>query len=129
MLFLLNEEVLDIEDPWASARALQVNKAPPALADVVGMGQMAAFGARGLENAHPDVRRMIASLFWTSGNVNCVLLLCPPEAVSARDVRVRLAYAPWTNMLALWEAQNKGELSPTLINAYVWRLAGGVAAA
>lgn len=129
MLFLLNEEILDIEDPWESARVLKLGAAPPVLADVVGMGQMAAFGARGLENAHPEVRKMVASLLWSSGRVNCALLLCPAGAATAREVQVRLAYAPWTNMLTLWEEQLRGTLTPAMINGYVWRLAASVVAA
>jgi hypothetical protein len=93
------------------------------------LGQDAAFLGRGLENAHPGIRRTLAALFAASGEANCGLFLFPQGANSAREVAVRLAMAPITTLALLKSAQDTGRLTAEMVNHHVWRVAGGEAAA
>jgi hypothetical protein len=96
---------------------------------LVTLGQDAAFAGRGLENAHPGIRRTLAALFAASGEANCGLFLYPKGANSAREVAVRLGMAPITTLAQLKSAQDGGRLTAEMINHHVWRVAGGEAAA
>ncbi len=129
MLFLLNQDLFDIQDPWAAARQIGGVADAPDLLDLVGLGQLAAFGALGLENAHPEVRRMLATMFLLTTKVNCALFLCPVDATRAGQVAVRLGNAPFMTMAQLSGAQRDGRLTHQLINDRVWRLAAAPAAA
>ena len=131
MLFLLNQEVIDLGDPVETLRASGVADIMhlPSVAKLVQLGQDAAFAANGIEHAHEGIRRTLAAMLAMSGQANCALFLCPPKARSAREVAVRLGQAPLTTMAFLLSAQESGRLSATTINQHVWRVAGAEAAA
>lgn len=132
MLFLLNQEVIDLGDPVEALQEAGVAgdlARMPTLAKIVALGQDAAFAAQGIEQAHPGIRRTLAALLGVSGEVNCALFLTTEKTVVARDVAVRLGQAPLTTMALLLSAQQSGRLTAQLINHHVWRVAGGVAAA
>ena len=130
MLFLLNEQVLDIGVPHETLEACGV-KLPARLqgvAEAVAAGQEAAFAGNGLTQAHENVRLTVAARLGLTGRVNCALFLCPPKARSPREVAVRLGYAPITTLAYLAKQQDAGRLSPGLINREVWLAAGAPAA-
>ena len=131
MLFLLNQELMDLGDPvetlLASGAADAMNV--PSLAKLVTLGQDAAYAGNGMEGAHPGIRRTLAAMLAMSGQVNCAMFLCPPQARSPREVAVRLGVAPITTLAFLLSAQDAGRLSAALINEQVWRVADGAAAA
>jgi hypothetical protein len=130
MLVLLNQSVIDVGDPLETLKALRVTDMnTPSMAKILRMGQDAAFAGRGLERAHGDLLRTLASYIALNGQANCALFLCPEKAKSARDVAVRFGLAPITTMAMLLFEQDAGRLTPTLINHYVWRVAQGPAAA
>lgn len=130
MLVLLNQEVVDVGDPIETLRECGVaDLRAPSTSRLVRLGQDATFAAKGIENAHPGIKRTLCAFFALSGEVNCALFLCPPKARSARDVAVRLGSAPITTMAFLLSAQSKGQLTPALVNHYVWKLASDEAAA
>ena len=131
MLFLLNQELIDLGDPFETLQASGGGevKALPSLGKLVMLGQDAAFAGHGIEGAHLNIRRTLAAMLAMTGQVNCALFLCPPKARSPREVAVRLGMAPITTMAALALARDAGGLSAALINDQVWRVAGGVAAA
>jgi hypothetical protein len=131
MLFLLNEDLIDLGDPLATLRACGVGepRRAPSLSSLTVHGQEAAFAGRGLGAAHPDVRRALAALFALTGRLNCALFVCPQRAVSAREVAVRYALAPLTTLAFLHAAQQSGRLNAALINHHVWRLASQAPAA
>lgn len=132
MLFLLNQELIDLGDPVEALQEAGVAgdlKHLPSIAKIVALGQDAAFAAQGIEQAHPGIRRTLAAMFALSGQVNCALFLNPAHPQSPRDVAVRLAQAPLTTMAFLLSAQETGRLTAAVINHHVWRVAGGVAAA
>ena len=131
MLFLLNQELIDLGDPVEALQACGVADVMhlPSLAKMVSLGQDAAYAGNGMEGAHPSIRRTLAAMLAMTSQVNCALFLCPPKARSAREVAVRLGLAPITTLAFLASAQENGRLSPALINEQVWRVAGAVAAA
>ncbi len=131
MLFLLNQEVLDIGDPIETLVAGGIADVMhlPSIPKLVSLGQDAAFAAQGMEHAHVGIRRTLAAMLSMSGQVNCALFLPPAQARSARDVAVRLGVAPITTLAFLFTAQESGVLTAALINHHVWRVAGGAAAA
>lgn len=130
MLILINEEVIDVGDPAETLRECGVaDDRTPAIARMVALGQDAAFAARGIEHAHPGIRRVLASYFALTGQVNCALFVCPPNAVSPREVAVRLGDAPFTTLVHLYSVQQEGKLSASMVNHHVWRLAPSVVAA
>jgi hypothetical protein len=131
MLFLLNEDLIDLGDPCETLRACgagEVRRAP-SLGRLTAHGPDVAFAAQGLSGAHPDVRRALAALFALTGRLNCALFVAPPEARSAREVAVRYALAPITTMAFLYSALQSGRLSAALINHHVWSLASEASAA
>ena len=131
MLFLLNQELIDLGDPVETLAACGVADAlrQPSVPKLVALGQDACFAAGGIANAHPGIRRTLAAMMALSGQVNCALFLCPPAARTARDVAVRLGQAPITTLAMLLSAQAEGRLNAALINHHVWRVAGSEAAA
>lgn len=130
MLILLNQEVLDVGDPMETLRECGVSDLRvPTNARLAALGQDAAYAARGMEHAHPGIRRTLAAFFAMSGQVNCALFLCPPKMRSPREVAVRFGLAPITTLAFLLNAQESGKLTPALINQHVWQVAPGTAAA
>ena len=130
MLILLNQTVIDVGDPVETLIALGVaDMRPPSLAKLAALGQDAAFAAGGIENAHPGITRTLAAFMGLLGEVNCAMFVCPPRMRSARDVAVRMGYAPLTTMVYLLSAQESGRLTPALVNQQIWRLADGASAA
>lgn len=131
MLFLLNEQVLDIGVPYETLAACGAPDSlrPPSMAQILAGAQDAAFAGRGLEHAHETIRLTLAARLGVTGRVNCALIYCPPKARSAREVAVRLALAPITTLSYLQDQQRMGRLNAALINREVWRLAGGAPAA
>ena len=130
MLFVLNQEVLDLGDPCEALKACGVGDLTrqPSLAKLVTLGQDAAFAGGGMEHAHAGIRRTLAAMLAMSGQVNCAMFLCPPRPRSAREVAVRLGFAPITTLAFLLTAQDSGRLNAALINQHVW-VAGNEAAA
>lgn len=130
MLFLLNQAVIDVGDPIDTLQTLGVElKDQPNLTRLVELGQDAAFAGRGIENAHEGIRRTLAAMFTLTGQVNCALFLCGERMRARGDVTFRLGLAPITTMAFLHAAQEAGQLTATLINQHVWRVAPGHAAA
>lgn len=130
MIVLLNQEIIDVGDPAETLTQYGVaDLRMPTIAKVVALGQDAAYAAKGLENAHRDIRRTLAALLASSGEVNCALFLAPAAARSPREVAVRVGYAPILTLAYLLSAQQAGKLTPALINKHVWQLASGDAAA
>ena len=130
MLVLLNQVVVDVGDPLDTLQALRVGDLrTPSMAKLQRMGQDAAFAGKGLERAHNDLLRTLASYIALNGQANCALFVCPDQAKSARDVAVRFGLAPITTMALLLSEQQVGRLTPAVINHYVWRVAQGPAAA
>ncbi len=131
MLFLLNEEMLDIGVPYETLAACGVRDSlrPPSIAQIIAGAQEAAFAGRGLEHAHETIRLTLAAQLGLTGRVNCALIVCPPKARSPREVAVRLALAPITTLAYLQDQRRMGRLTAMLINREVWRLAGGAPAA
>ncbi len=126
MLFLLNDHVLDLGD--ASATLLACGAGDPARLPgtraVVALGQEAAFATHCFAHGHPDVAVSIACMLTLTMQANCALFVCPARARSAREVAVQFAFAPLTTLAYLADAQSQAKLSPAVINAHVWRLAG-----
>ncbi|MGE0596605.1 MAG: hypothetical protein AB7P07_09565 [Hyphomonadaceae bacterium] len=130
MLFLLNQDLIDVGDPMEALQHLGLGmRAPPSIAQLVKLGQDAAFAGAGIENAHEGIRRTLSALFCLSGQANCALFLVPPRARAPAEVTYRLAYAPLTTMVFLRSAQDAGKLNAALINEQVWRVAPGERAA
>lgn len=131
MLVLLNQEIIDVGDPMTTLQAIGSSdfRGIPSVGQAVLRGQDAAFAARGLENAHEDVRRGLAAYVALAGPANCCIFLCPPNARSPRDVAVRLAEAPMDTLVYLWTLQQDGRLTAGLINHHVWNAMAGISAA
>ena len=131
MLFLLNQEVIDLGDPVETLRTSGVYDVTrmPTMARLVALGQDAAFAGRGMEHAHVSIRRTLAALLTTVGQANCAMFLCAENARSPREVAVRLGAAPITTLAMLLTAQQNGTLTAAMINHHVWRVASSVAAA
>ncbi len=131
MLFLLNDRVLDLGEP--AETLLRLGTADPArlprTSQIVAMGQDAAFASANFSQGHPDMMLSIAAMIALTSEANCALFVAPPGARSARQVGVQFAFAPLTTMAFLKDAESKGALTPAMINAHVWRLAGRAGAA
>lgn len=125
MLFLLNDHVFNLGDPAETLAACGVAEGagPMPMAQVVALGQEAAYASNNFTAAHPDLALSLAARVALACEANCALFLRPRQARGPRDVGVQFAYAPLTTMALLAQAQSRGALTAGLINAHVWSLA------
>lgn len=131
MLFLLNDRVLDLGDPAETLLALGAGDPArlPSTRAIIEIGQDAAVATQGFSIGHADVGRGVACLVALAIQANCALFVAPERVRSARQVGVQFAYAPLTTLAFLAGVQRGGRVSPALVNAHVWRLAGRAGAA
>lgn len=131
MLFLLNDRVLDLGDPAETLLALGAGDPArlPGTRAIIAMGQDAAFSTDSFATGHPNLWRGVACQIALAMQANCALFVAPPRARSAREVGVQFAFAPLTTLAFLESLQQGERLSPALVNAHVWRLAGRAGAA
>jgi hypothetical protein len=130
MLVLLNQEVVDVADPFTTLQELggTTIRGVPTPNQAVIHGQDATFAAGGLENAHENVRMGLACLIALSGPANCAIFLFGPQLKSPREVPVRLGAAPMDTLVYLLSLQEQGRLTSALVNRHVWQAVSAPAA-
>lgn len=128
MLFLLNDEVLDIGLPHEVLEARGLGAGLSA-GGVMAFGRQTAFATMGLDKASPDERRGLAAMIATVTDANCALFVVPANALGPGDVAAALARAPLQTLVRLDSHQTAGRLAAGLVNAHVWSLVPRVDAA
>lgn len=122
MLFLLNSQVLDIHDEVEAltAEATVERRQTPSLYRAVQLAQRMLYSAGSFEQGDPKIVRRLAASIALASEANVALFVVALNAVSSRDVAVRLGAAPLTTMAHLWRLQKRGPISPAVINRDVW---------
>jgi hypothetical protein len=122
MLFLLNSQVLDIqaEVEALTAEATEEGRQTPSLYRAVQLGQRMLYSAGSFERADAEIVRRLAASIALASEANVALFVTALNAMSYRDVAVRLGCAPLTTMAHLWRLQKRGPISPAVINRDVW---------
>lgn len=130
MLFLLNDQVLDLAEEVERVRAeLTATRSPPSLFKAVTLGQHVMFAGYSFRLVHPSAALRVAALIAMASDANAALFVRPETARRPQDVAVRLAAAPLTTLAHLQQYQREGALTAAQANAHVWRLASGASAA
>lgn len=122
MLFLLNSQVLDIQEEVEAltAEATEERRQTPSLYRAVQLAQRMLYAAGSFEQADPRIVRRLAASVALASEANVALFVVALNAASSRDVAVRLGAAPLTTMAHLWRLQKRGPISPAVINRDVW---------
>lgn len=122
MLFLLNSQVLDIQDEVEAltAEATEERRQTPSLYRAVQLAQRMLYSAGSFERADATIVRRLAASIALASEANVALFVTALNAASSRDVAVRLGAAPLTTMAHLWRLQKRGPISPAVINRDVW---------
>lgn len=127
MLFLLNQQVLDLDVPELTlrnrvpARAAELERLSPRA--VMKLGQDMYFNLP--DGARPDERAstVLACLIALKIEADAAVFVRPPRARSVDDVAIRFASLPITTLSFLESMQEAGQLTPRLINETVWEQA------
>lgn len=127
MLFLLNEQVLDLGAPelrlreLMGARAAQMERLAPRA--VTELGQDIYFNVP--DGTAPDMkaRTVLSCLIAMTIEADAAVFVKPPRAANPQQVAVRMATLPITTLSFLESMQEAGELTAKLINQTVWQQA------
>lgn len=122
MLFLLNNQLLDVsaEVEDLAAEAARERRLTPSLYKAVQIGQRLLYAAGSFEEANPSIVKRMAATIALSSEANAALFVTALNAVSARDVAVRLGSMPLTTIAYLHRLQQSGPLTAGVINRDVW---------
>jgi hypothetical protein len=122
MQFLLNNQLLDIgadvED--LAAEAARERRPTPSLYKAVQIGQRLLYSSGAFEAARPSIVRRMCATIALASEANAALFVIALNAQSARDVAVRLGSMPLTTVAYLYRLQERGPLTPGVINRDVW---------
>lgn len=126
MLFLLNDEVLDIGDPVTrigSFQDLLAGRDPFRMTrrQVVALGQQAYFQTPAGERPPRRIREMLAHLAVLRIEADAALFVRPANAARPADVAWRFVTAPITVLSHLHRMQVLGPLGADYVNDAVWR--------
>jgi hypothetical protein len=122
MLFLLNSQVLDIQEEVEAltAEATEERRQTPSLYRAVQLAQRMVYSAGSFEQGDPRIVRRLAASVALASEANVALFVVALNASSSKDVAVRLGSAPLTTMAHLWRLQKRGPINPAVINRDVW---------
>lgn len=125
MLFLYNQTVLEILEPYETAKkhreALGIGSlARLTLTDVRVLIGKAAMQMDDLEKQHPEKAAALAALVMIKTNANALLIHVPHDCQSLSDVTLRFGSLPLPTIVQLFKLQEAGRLSPARCNAMVW---------
>lgn len=127
MLFLLNDEVLDLGSPEMRLRELMGVRAPElerlGPRAVTSLGQDIYFNLP--DGAKPDMkaRTTLACLIAITIEADAAVFVKPARAVNPQQVAVRMATLPITTLSFLESMQEANMLTARLINQTVWEQA------
>lgn len=125
MLFLMNDQVLDIGDPLTTVREnlSQLTEIPFQRIDAkatITLAQALFFHCPADKKPMPGALRALAGLITDHTEANAALFVCPPNASGPQQVQIRLAEVQLPVMANLFQLQKRQPLSPTLVNNSVW---------
>lgn len=131
MLFLLNQQVLDLDvaettlRSFAGGRAAELERMSPRA--VMSLGQDIYFNLPA--GAEPDdkAKKILACLIAMKIEADAAVFVRPQHARSAQDVAIRFASLPITTLSFLESMQDARMLTPKLINDSVWSQAAEAA--
>ncbi|MBI1339507.1 hypothetical protein GC169_04745 [bacterium] len=126
MLFLLNDEVLDLGDPptrIAEARELirQSEALRMSRRETLDLAKTAYFKATVPGRPPLRLRMLISALIAVKFEADAALFVKPANARVSNDVLSRLATTPMTLLAHLYQMQRLGPLEPDYVNDAVWR--------
>ncbi len=128
MLFLLNDQVLDIGDPVTTLResAAQLTEIPfqnLRAGHGISLGQALFFHCPADKKPMPGALKALGALITEHSDANAALFVKPPNAKTPHDVQIRLAEVQLPVMANLFQLQTRQPLSPALVNNSVWACA------
>lgn len=124
MLFLLNEQVVDLDVPELRLRELVGQRADKlerlGPRGVMALGQEIYFNLP--DGVQPDekARTVLSCLIAITIEADAAVFVKPPRATRPQHVAVRLATLQITTLSFLQSMQDAGMLTPRLINQTVW---------
>ena len=127
MLFLLNEQMIDLDIPAMTLRervgdraGKLENMSPRA---VMALGQEMYFNLPSGKAPDEQARMVLACLIAMRIEADAALFVRPPNARRPQDVAIRFATLPITTLSFLNMMQEVNMLTPRLINENVWERA------
>lgn len=128
MLFLLNDQVLDLGDPQTcldgsigALSRVRPERLTPARAAL--LGQAIYFGCPPGTRPTTGARLALASLLALRTDANAAVFVRPDGARTEADVQYRLALVDLPVLAHLFVLQVGGVLDPRLVNESVWMTA------
>lgn len=124
LLFLLNEQVVDLDVPELRLRELVGQRADKlerlGPRGVMALGQEIYFNVP--DGGQPDqkARTVLSCLIAITIEADAAVFVKPARATRPQHVAVRLATLPITTLSFLQSMQDAGMLTPRLINQTVW---------
>ncbi|MEP7210351.1 MAG: hypothetical protein ABI740_05895 [Alphaproteobacteria bacterium] len=127
MLFLLNDEVLDIGDPENTLvdtlGVIGVRHERLSARDVIEMAQQIYFRTGRGRDPTRNVRLAIASLCALKLEADAAMFIVPPDARTPDDVKFNSREAPLTMLAQMFAIQSAGGITPPLMKQTIWRSA------
>ncbi len=125
MLFLLNDQVLDIGDPLTTIRecAGQLTDVPYQKlrgSHAIGLGQALFYQCPPNQRPSQGALKALGALIVEYTEANAALFVRPINAKGPQDVQLRLAAVQLPVMANLFQSQKRQPLSPVLVNSSVW---------
>jgi hypothetical protein len=127
MLFLLNDEVLDIGNPENTLvdtlGVIGVRHERLSPRDVIEMAQQIYFRTGRGRDPTRNVRLAIASLCALKLEADAAMFIVPPDAGAPEDVKFSSKEAPMTMLAPMYAIQSGGEIAPPQMKQAIWRSA------
>lgn len=127
MLFLLNEQVIDLDVPAQTLRERVGERADKleklTARAVMSLGQDMYFNLPNGKQPDEQARTVLACLVAMKIEADAALFVRPPNAQRPEDVAIRFATLPITTLSFLSMMQEVDMLTPRMINENVWEQA------
>jgi hypothetical protein len=125
MLFLLNDQVIDLGDPGTTISEKLSKLTPLPAAQITGqvaiqLGKALYFACQAGQRPNSDAQEALAALLLDRTEANALLIVRPPNANSLAEVQTRLANVDLPVLAHLHELQKRAPLTPALVNNCVW---------
>ncbi|MFC7290908.1 hypothetical protein [Hirschia litorea] len=125
MLFLLNDQVLDVGDPRTTIREFsgQLTDIPYAklrAPHAISLGQALFYHCPADRKPSAGALRALGALIFEFTEANAALFVRPLNAKGPQDVQLRLAEVQLPVIANLFQQQTRKPLSPVLVNDCVW---------
>lgn len=125
MLFLMNDQVIDLRDVQTTIRECTgaISRMPPhrlSAKNVVDLGKSLFFECKPGERPDQQALLALGALLADKLEADAALFIRPGDAASYHDVIMRLADVPLTILVHLQQFQDGGAVPSRMVNDAVW---------